>query len=221
MMHFKKLLFAAVIILTAIFCKNSGKNRVLEVDFYLRFLQDQQITSATVTFRGGEEGTKLAPRTMQSVFFENSVMSERKLDSLTRYAAERPGGFESVYNFRWKNEANAALTQEVRMDPILRFEMPQPWPKTGFAPIKWEGSPLKKGENLVILCENETGETVSQEFVGPTDLAIVPFAVDKLKTGKWSASLVRTKVEELKNGSTTTKIVFDFYTESVQFLVNK
>ena len=138
-------------------------------------------------------------------------MDERTTDRLIRYKLESTGGFENEYEFTWKNEANTTLKHRLRIDPILRFSLPDPFPRTANALLKWEGSPLKAGEKLVVLCENRAGDTVSQEFNGPTDLAAVPLPAAKYGPGTWSISLIKISAQKEVKGSVTTTSVFEFY----------
>ena len=217
-MFLKISLFSICLAVLAVFCKNPAKSMVSENDFYIRYIQDNSSILATAAFRAGEKGTKLAPRSMSKVFFQETEMGERQTGDLLRYVADtKANGFESKYKFKWKNEANAALEQQMRLAPILRASVPQPWPRENNAVIKWEGDPLDAAESLTILFENKTGETVSQEFHGPTDLSAVPVDAKKLAPGSWTATLIKTRIEEKTDGSVTTKMIFEYYTEPVHF----
>ena len=219
-MFLKISLFSFSLALLAVFCKNAAKTQIAENDFYVRYIQDNSTLMATATFRAGEAGSKLAPRSMNKVFFQETEMGERQTGDLLRYVAEtRSNGFENAYDFNWKNDANASLKHQMRIAPILRASVPQPWQQANIAVVKWEGAPLEKGETLVVLCENKSGQTVSQEFHGPTDLSAVPFDAKKLTPGNWTATLVKTHVEEKTEGSVTTKSVFEFYVAPVAFEV--
>lgn len=216
----KVTLFSISLSLLAVFCKNPAKTRVSENDFYIRYIQDNNSIMATAAFRAGEEGSKLAARSMSKVFFQETEMGERQTGGLLRYVSDQKvPGFETKYEFTWKNDANATQSHKLSMQPILRATMPQPWPATEFAVVNWEGAPLDKLEMLTILCEKSTGETYSQEFRGPTDLAAVPLAAKKLAPGTWTATLIKNRVEEKTEGSVKTKTVFEFYTEPVKFEV--
>ncbi len=219
-MFLKISLFSMALSVLAVFCKNPEKTRVAENDFYVRFIEDNSTVMATAAFRAGEAGTKLAPRSMTKVFFQDFEMGERQTGDLLRYVTEQKvPGFESAYEFRWKNDANASLKHKLRLAPILRVTVPQPWPTTDIAAIKWAGGPLDAAETLTILCENKNGETYSQEFRGPTDLGAVPLNAKKIGKGLWTATLIKTRIEEKTEGSVTTKSVFEFYAAPVAFEV--
>ncbi len=218
--HMRIALFSAGLALLSLACKDPKKARLAENDFYVRFIQDDNTVKATASFRAGEAGAKLAPRTMASVTFQDEDMGERQSGDLLRYVHDgHSNGFQREYKFSWKNDAGTEFSHKLRLSPILRPSLPAPWPSSGNAVVKWEGAPLEAGESLTVLCESATGHTYSQEFAGPTDLPAVPLNAAKIGAGKWKATLVKTRIEEKKEGPLTTKSVFEFYAEPVAFEV--
>lgn len=204
-----------------VFCRNGSKSTQLLHDFYIRFDQSKAELLAQAHFKKGETGQPMTFQLMPSVEFQESAMSERTTDQFIRYQFEKSGGFENEYVFSWKNEANATQKHRLRIDPILEFSLPEPFPKTPNALLKWAGSPLKTGEKLIVICENVAGQTISQEFSGPTDLAAVPLPTAKFSPGEWTISLVKSRAEKTVDGSVTTTSLFEFYANPKSFVIGR
>ena len=215
----KPIFLLALLCSGLVFCQTGSKSMEFSHDFYVRFLQETSELLAQAHFKKGENGQPMTFQLMPAVEFQDRSMSERRTDTFIRYQFEKTGGFESEYIFNWKNEAGATLKHRLRIDPILDFSLPEPFPRTANALLKWDGPALKTDEKLVVLCENEAGQTVSHEFSGPTDLAAVPLPASKFSPGIWLISLIKSRAEKTVDGSVTTTSLFEFYTNTKPVVV--
>jgi hypothetical protein len=204
----KHIFFFIMITLAFYCCSTANAVRKLNFDFYVRIDEAQGAVKATATVFEGETSLKQAD-------IPGGVKYQGKsMDLMTQpeksYQRQFNSGFSTVQLFSWVDAAGQAQEFKTQMNQIKSFGFEHDTVSNNLpAVLHWDGSPLERGESMVLMWENPTShQTVPIELFTISSESRVDLPALKMKPltpGQWTLYLVRKKlVRGNVNGSTVT-----------------
>lgn len=200
-------------------CSETPDARVRTADCYVRYLKPESQVFSEVVLRTetpGEAGTK-SVEASEGVRYRGILMRSLNLQGVTTYRLEQPGGYAPEHTFEWKAE-HQQHTFQMNLPPIFAFSfdsdtLSHKKPAT----LTWEGAPLGKGENIVLIWENITqGLTVPMEIIGYPGQDRIEFPaaqLTKLTPGTWTLYLVRKKSNQTTANGINLRGIAEYYTD--------
>jgi hypothetical protein len=134
------------------------------------------------------------------------------------YEMQHSATFTEIQSFSWQDAANKPREFKFKMNQIKSFDFEGDTVVAHDKPtvLRWDGSPLEKGEALVMMWENQrTRETVPVEVytIGNEARVDLPAAkMSLLSPGKWTLYLVRKKLIKTAVEGTTVVCKAEQYT---------
>jgi hypothetical protein len=175
-------------------------------NLYVRFLQNENQTEATATFRYGMTPQQTKPLKMEKgVFFHNGNMVERTIPEFgTRYQTYYDGAFSQTYRFQFQDPLKGKTDHIVEMNPISDFSFAGEVSKSKGATLSWDGLPLSENEVLIFLINDAKNQSSSFELKGNTNTSKINIAskhLSQLELGVAKIYLARkqSQVEQKPN----------------------
>lgn len=136
------------------------------------------------------------------------------------YQYDEASRFSNEHVFEWKGAKNATQQFKTGIDPIKSFALgANPMTRNQINSLAWEGTPLGKGETLVMMWENTSaGLTVPFEVTTTSGQPLIDIPAEKLKeisAGDWTLYLVRKKLTKSTLDGTQVNGILEYYTKTI------
>lgn len=226
------LLFLFGIILTYCSCQTEAPKEETSdkskpstfASFYVRFLQNENQTEATATFRNGMTQRQAEPLKIEKgVFFHNGNMVERTLPKLgPRYQAYYDGPFSETYKFQFKDPLKGKTDYIAEMNALNSFSFEGDVSQSKGATLTWEGAPMSDNETLVFLINDVNNQSRSFELRGKTSTSKIKVDAkhfSQIPAGKAKIYLVRKQSNAEQKPNLVILAETEFYTEEKEILI--
>jgi len=204
-------------------CKNVATPRQYALNTYLRYDAAQRLGQAEATFKEVTPGV-----TAQQTAIPGGVQVQGKnmnlLKDVSPVYKTKLSDYAGKYLFSWRDSlSGASTTFEVPMSQIDSFWFEKtPVLKNQTANLHWTGGDLKKGETLVLIWENNAGQTVQTEVFNPAGmqfLALPAAKLSELTPGDWQLYLVRKQLTKTTLPGCEATGISEYYTKARKFVV--
>jgi hypothetical protein len=217
--------FIFSITLTFLHCNNTPTPPQYILNTYVRYDAAQRAGQAEATFRTNTPGSTSAQTPVPG-----GVECQGKKMNLLKEVAPvykvRMSDYSEKYAFTWRDSLSGVQTTfEV---PMLRadsfwFEK-TPVSKGQTATLRWTGGDLKKGETLVLIWQNASGQTVQTEAFNPAGMASLELPSAKLAEltpGDWRLYLVRKQLTKTTLQGCEATGIAEYYTKERTFKITQ
>lgn len=201
-------------------CKNQTQDTdsspTLFADFYVRYLHDEKLTKAEVSFREGSSDSTAVSKDFEEVIFFGRPMEAIDLgpERGIRFSIEFPENYPGTYIFEFGDQKDSKKKFSMEMGPLSGFGFEGPLSKSKGANLKLEGPVPGKGESLILLFSNEKNQTGVVEIPkidGRTSFQLRPEALISLSPGKNRVYLVKKKLEYSQANKMNTSALIEYY----------
>ncbi|MBX2892890.1 MAG: hypothetical protein KF734_18320 [Saprospiraceae bacterium] len=213
----KHIFFLTLSVLAFSLCQTAPATKKRSLSCYVRYLEPENQLRAEATMREGD--AELQPTQLA----DGLLYQGKEMDLMTTqgiiYRWEGPSKFPAKHVFAWKDDKGQPQQFEMSFSPILQFgfdsttlSRKQP------AKLRWEGTPLEKGESMVLLWENSTlNKTVPMEVINLSSEAAIEFPsvkIAELEPGTWTYYLVRKKLVKANVNGVAASGIIEHYTKN-------
>lgn len=214
-------LIAFVLLLSLCFsCESSQKeskqSEILQIDFYIRYLQSDKQLKAEISFSEMDSIKKIMPKRMDEVLFQGDALDGKKLLNQYRYQVTKASTFSEIYNFSYRLNGQEIQEQLVAVNAIADFTIKKDKiSKTAGTTITFDTSPLKVNEEFIVLISDENGKTSTikiKEMPSDFMVKILPDQISSLKTGIGTVYVVRKNTIEIDQLSAYLQGRTEYYT---------
>ncbi len=194
----------------------------LHVRAYCRYDQQENKLRTEATFFEGNTLQAAQSKVFQSgVSFLGSAMETRKLpNGDIRYESERIIQLPQQLPLFFKESPDKEKTLLIPMQPIHEFGFEGGVvSKSRGAVLKFSGEPLSDTEKIILLITDANRQNASVEVAGPLktgEVKISPQSISKLTPGAAEFYLVRTGVQQFKEGHYELKLQTEFYSKIIR-----
>jgi hypothetical protein len=220
----KYIIFTTSFLIFFIGCKPTETTKSVQyLDCYVRYLNQEVKIRAEATLKQGTDEKNAQPIEIKDgIKYNNATMSLIAKKGLT-YKYERDGTSEPMRIFSFKN-LNGKTTQfDLPVAEVSDFSFDKnivtlKKPNT----LSWVGTPLELGEKISLIWDNPENGTVTMQVSGTSSRNSIDFPsveIDKLKPGKWTLYLVRSKVTRKEADGVVLRGVGESFSKTKDVLV--
>lgn len=197
-------------------CNTAQKSDKHTFRSYVRYLEDQAQLRAEAVVYGPDSAAVEPPG---GILYDGLDMTAMPVKG-AGYRYQRNGAVGESAHFSWAGDKGDKHEFTVPILPIADFGFgPGPISRQHPDTLRWTGTPLDRGETLVLMWENlDKGQTVPMEIYGtaPQKEIVFPAAqLAKLTTaGRWSLYLVRRKLVKGDAGGIPATGTSEYYTRA-------
>lgn len=219
-----KHIFFFILTALAIFgCDNSQKEANRSIFCYVRYDASNKSIKAEATMN--DEDQKKPVEWPGGIRYQRMEMQLLPVYGMT-YRYEYNAAFLPDHVFEWTEAQNHKSAFHMSIDPIQAFSLPAAAiSKSKPTSVKWEGSPLGKGETLVFMWENQKeGKTLPLEVSSTSNVPVIDIPSAKIKElspGTWTLYLVRKRLIKEKVGSIQANGIMEYYTEPISVRITE
>lgn len=194
-------LVAACCTLVGVSCQSTSKPTAVAntyIGYYLRYTEDDNTLRSDATFKQGDSLAVAKPLAMQgNVSLNGQPMPLQHLDLGDYYSISgTKQQIDSNYTFSYNDVYQGKLAKQHVFFPKatnIRLDGASLSLKKG-ATLRWDGSPLRAREELVVEVEDAAAQSHEIHIVGPTQtssFALASSQLEGIKSGKASISVRR------------------------------
>lgn len=166
---------------------------------YYRYLADSEHLKAEAIFHSTAEKPKsksISPT--GSVIFQTKNMASRNFEKAgIRYSYAQTEAYKNKYTFTILDKV---IPLEIA--PIQNLQIKGDFKKSGDARLTWEGTPLEKDEQLVIMLSDNNNHSAPANIIGPSSSSatiILQNQLKRLDAGPVEIYVVRKKINNIDN----------------------
>lgn len=204
-------------------CKNqtheANNSPTLFADFYVRYLHDEKLTKAEVSFREGESDSTAVSKDFDEVLFFGRQMEARDWgpEKGILFSTEFTENYPGEYFFQFGDDNAEKRKFSLKMAPLTGYAFQGPVSKLSGANLTLEGELPGEGEKLILLFsneENKTGAVEIPDIAGKKSFNIKPQALISLSSGKNLVYLVKKKLEFSTENGINASALIEYYSTS-------
>ncbi|MFK8101507.1 MAG: hypothetical protein AB8G15_03235 [Saprospiraceae bacterium] len=194
-------------------------------NFYVRYLEDDQELKAEAIFKIGDSLKTATAQAIQSVSFENTPMTIKDLGKNgIRYRSKKSGqSFKEKYTFNAQLDSKISIDYPLSINTVNSFSIKEKQVRRSKGvTITWDGTPLVKGELLVVFFVNPDKKPVSFTINGPTNKSEVFLEaknLSRLKAGEGKLRLIRKVLNRLDEAPQNIESVIEYYTRPINIII--
>jgi hypothetical protein len=201
--------------------KEKSQNRTLFC--YVRYDEAVKAVKAEASLQ--DPGAKTSLEIPGGIRYQGMEMELTPVYGMT-YRYEYTANFLSEHVFEWRDQQNSKQLSRTSLDPINSFFLPGKTLATAQpTAVQWDGTPLGKGETMVLLWENtEEGQTVPMEVSttsGRPQIDIPAVKMKDITPGNWTLYLVRKKLIKNTVADLPVNTILEYYTKAIEVKVTK
>ncbi len=201
--------------------KEKAQNRTLFC--YVRYDEAVKAVKAEASLQ--DPGAKTSLEIPGGIRYQGMEMELAPVYGMT-YRYEYTANFLPEHVFEWRDQQNSKQLSRTSLDPINSFFLPGKTIATAQpTAVQWDGTPLGKGETMVLLWENtEEGQTVPMEVSttsGRPQIDIPAVKMKDITPGDWTLYLVRKKLSKNKVADLPVNTILEYYTKAIEVKVTK
>jgi len=212
-------------------CKSESKpvppkvTKHLFAKYYVRYLQTEKELKAEASFKEGDTLETARSIVLDQVLFDHNPMDVQNLGKNygVRYGFRKKGPHSQSYEFRYSSQQIDEEVHEVSMSTITDFLIKEgPISKTNGMTLVWQGEPLNKQQEMVLLFTDEQRKAFPIQIQGPSERAevvISPKQIEGLSLGNGRLMLVKKQFEQLKTKRFTKVSEMEFYSNQLDIEV--
>ena len=195
--------------------KKSLKQKILQIDYYVRYLQTDKQVKAIIGFTEIDSTQKRTPKMMEEVLLEKHTLSGKKVGNQYRYQLTKEIPFAENYELTYRLNREETITQTINIYPIIDFTI-----KKGKVSKKmgtnliFEGMPLATNEALVLLLSDKDGQTATFKITNQRKNSIITIPAEKvnhLAVGKGTMYMVRKQTTQTQSAATELVGLTEYY----------
>lgn len=194
------------------------------VDFYVRYLADENRTNAEAIWYEGEGLQKKQITILGPMYYQNLEMAVFNANG-QRFRENTTGTYQPNHIFSWMGKDGQKESFTMEMPAIENFSFSDSvLVRNKPANFTWKGNALGSGEILVFLWEKipAGSGTVSWELLvsgGLPKIDLPSAKISELSPGRWSYYLVRKKLTKAQTNKTASSGVIEYYSSTDTILV--
>lgn len=219
-----KYIFFLILTTLALLSCHSQQNAEKRTLFcYARYDETLKFTKAEATMQ--EDGNKTSLEIPGGIRYQSMEMKLSPIYGMS-YRYEYPAELVAEQVFDWRDASNNKQVFRLPINPVKAFSMSENTVSmSNPTKLTWEGSPLGKGETMVLMWENvKEGLTLPLEVSSSIGMPQIEIPVAKLKElspGDWTLYLVRKKLMKDTIGGMPVNGISEFYSKAIALKVIK
>jgi len=219
----KYIFFLILTTLAFLGCNSQQKAENHTLFCYARYDETLKLTKAEATLQ--DVGNKTTLEIPGGIRYQSMEMKLTPVYGMS-YRYEYPARFVAEQVFDWRDANKNKQVFRMSIDPITTFSLQgntisQSQPAT----LTWEGSPLGKGETMVLMWENaKEGTTLPLEVSTSVGVPKIDIPAAKLKDfspGDWTLYLVRKKLVKDNIAGMPVNGITEFYSKPIEVKITK
>ncbi len=222
---------ATISILFTLGCKSDSKveapkeTKHIFAKYYVRYLQTEKELKAEVSFKEGDSLATARSIVLTDVTFEEEPMNVQNLGKThgIRYVSRKTGLYKDQYTFNYNGDQLGSMSHAVKMNTITDFKLKDNKidKKTGGTLI-WQGKPLQKNQELILLFTDEQKKAFPLQIKGPSDKTEIKLSAKDLiglTSGKGQLMLVKKQISQSKEDNFSKISEMEFYSNHIDIEV--
>ena len=175
--------------------KESQQKNILEVEYYVRYLQSDKQVKARISFTEVDSTKKRTAKRMEEVLFADNALNGEKVGNQYRYQLTKELPFAVKYDWSYRLNNTETVTNNINIEPISDFAIKKgKVSKTAGTNLTFEGETLANKETLVLLLSDANNKTVTIKMGNHprnAPITILPEQVNQLTVGSGTLYLVK------------------------------
>ncbi len=175
--------------------KETTKKNILQVDYYVRYLQADKQFKVNISFTEIDSTKKIMPRKMEEVLFANKVLNGKKIGNQYRYQLATQMPFSENYGLTYRLNQTEIDSLAIPIQAMSDFSIKKgKVSKTAGTNLMFVGDEQSSKETLVLLFSDVNNKTATIKIGNHSQNApiiILPEQVRHLAVGKGKVYLVK------------------------------
>lgn len=175
--------------------KESQQKNILQVDYYVRYLQTDKQAKVAISFAEMDSTKKRTAKMMEEVLFADNALSGEKAGNKYRYQLTKEMPFAKNYTWSYRLSSGETVTNDIAITPISDFVIKKgKVSKTAGTNLTFEGGALSDKETLVLLLSDANNKTATIKIGNHSrnsPIIILPEQVNQLAVGKGTLYIVK------------------------------
>jgi hypothetical protein len=219
----KHIFFLVLTTLAFIGCNTAEKPQKHTMFCYIRYDEAAKSVKAEASLQDVDK--KISIEIPGGIRYQGTEMTLTPVYGMT-YHHEYSAAFLAEHVFEWRDKKNVKQLFSMNLDPVPEFDLggKNISVAKGTA-LVWEGTPLGKGETMVLMWENTTaGLTVPMEVSTSSGRPVIDIPAAKMKDiapGDWTLYLVRKKLTKTMVADIPVNGILEYYTKTISVRVTK
>jgi len=186
--------------------KEVAKKNILNVDYYVRYLQADKQLKVNISFTKIDSTEKITPEKMEEVLFADQVLSGKKVGNQYRYELTKEVPFVESYKLSYRLNHNEMDSMTIQLHAMNDFSIKKgKVSKSAGTDLTFEGVEQATNETLVLLFSDRNNQTAMIKIGNHTvnaPIVILPEQIGHLAVGEGKVYLVKKQTIQTKSADT-------------------
>ena len=195
--------------------KESQQKNILQVDYYVRYLQADKQAKVAISFTEMDSTKKRTPKMMEEVLFADNALNGEKVGNKYRYQLTKEMPFAQKYTWSYRLSNGETMTNDIAVAPISDFVIKKgKVSKTAGTNLTFEGETLSSKEALVLLLSDANNKTATIKIgnhAGNSPITILPKQVNQLAVGKGTLYIVKQQKSQTASAGVQVTGLTEYY----------
>ena len=195
--------------------KESQQKNILQVDYYVRYLQADKQAKVAISFTEMDSTKKRTPKMMEEVLFADNALSGEKVGNKYRYQLTKEMPFAQNYIWSYRLNNGEVVTNDLSIAPISDFAIKKgKVSKTAGTNLTFEGDALSNKEALVLLLSDANNKTATIKIgnhARNSPITILPEQVNQLAVGKGTLYIVKQQKSQTASAGVQVTGLTEYY----------
>ncbi len=221
--YMKHIFFLILTTLALLCCESQQKADKHTLFCYARYDEALKLAKAEANLQ--DSGSKTSLEIPGGIRYQGMEMKLTPIYGMS-YRYEYPAEFLAEQVFDWRDAGNRKQVFRMNTSAVTKFSLKDSAiSQTQATALQWEGSPLGKGETMVLMWENaQEGRTLPLEVastLGTPQIDIPAAKLKDLSPGDWTLYLVRKKLVKDTIAGMPVHGITEFYSKPIDVKVTK
>jgi len=206
--------------------ETSKKTTHIFAKYYVRYLQTEKELKAEVSFKEGDSLATARSIVLTNVTFEGEPMNVQNLGKThgVRYGSRKTGLYKDQYEFKYNGDQFGTLGHTIKMNPITDFELKEDKiNKASGGTLIWQGKPLQKNQELILLFTDEQKKAFPLQIKGPSEKPEIKLTAQELTgltPGKGQLMLVKKQISQSEEDNFSKISEMEFYSKHIDIPIH-